>query len=148
MALSRRKARIAALEMLYQLDMADGDIKDITAMQFEEKNLAKDAEGFILRLVNGVWEHKREIDRLIETNAENWSVYRITLIDRNILRLAAFEMVYCPDIPFKVAIDEAIEIGKIYGAEDSGAFINGILDKIGQGLSLKKEEIGSRGTSA
>ena len=144
MALSRRKARIAALEMLYQLDMADGDIKDITAMQFEEKNLAKDAEGFILRLVNGVWEHKREIDRLIETNAENWSVYRITLIDRNILRLAAFEMVYCPDIPFKVAIDEAIEIGKIYGAEDSGAFINGILDKIGQGLSLKKEEIGSR----
>ena len=148
MALSRRKARIAALEMLYQLDMADGDIKDITAMQFEEKNLAKDAEGFILRLVNGVWEHRREIDRLIETNAENWSVYRITLIDRNILRLAAFEMVYCPDIPFKVAIDEAIEIGKIYGAEASGAFINGILDKIGQGLSLKKEEIGSRGTSA
>ena len=144
MALSRRKARIAALEMLYQLDMADGDIKDITAMQFEEKNLAKDAEGFILRLVNGVWEHRREIDRLIETNAENWSVYRITLIDRNILRLAAFEMVYCPDIPFKVAIDEAIGLGKIYGAEDSGAFINGILDKIGQGLSLKKEEIGSR----
>ena len=143
MALSRRKARIAALEMLYQLDMADGDIKDITAMQFEEKNLAKDAEGFILRLVNGVWEHRREIDRLIETNAENWSVYRITLIDRNILRLAAFEMVYCPDIPFKVAIDEAIGLGKIYGAEDSGAFINGILDKIGQGLSLKKEGIGS-----
>lgn len=145
MALSRRKARIAALEMLYQLDMADWDIKGITAMQFEEKNLAKDEKGFILRLVNGVWEHRREIDRLIETNAENWSVYRITLIDRNILRLAAFEMVYCPDIPFKVAIDEAIELGKIYGAEDSGAFINGILDKIGQGLSLKKEEIGSRG---
>lgn len=145
MALSRRKARVAVLEMLYQLDMADGDIKDITAMQFEGKNLAKDKKDFILRLVNGVWGYRREIDRLIETNAENWSVYRITLIDRNILRLAAFEMVYCPDIPFKVAIDEAIELGKIYGAEDSGAFINGILDKIAQGLSLKKEEIGSRG---
>ena len=143
MALSRRRARIAALEMLYQLDMTDGDVKDITAAQFEEKNLEKDARGFILKLVNGVWEHRSEIDRLIETNAENWSVYRITLLDRNILRLAVFEMVYCPDIPFKVAIDEAIEIGKIYGAEDSGAFINGILDKIGQGLSLKKEEIGS-----
>ncbi|MEK6599264.1 MAG: transcription antitermination factor NusB, partial [Deltaproteobacteria bacterium] len=62
MALSRRKARIAALEMLYQLDMADWDIKGITAMQFEEKNLAKDEKGFILRLVNGVWEHRREID--------------------------------------------------------------------------------------
>lgn len=143
MALSRRRARIAALEMLYQLDMTDGDVKDITAAQFEEKNLAKDARGFILRLVNGVWEHRSEIDRLIEANAENWSVYRITLIDRNILRLAIFEMVYCPDIPFKVAIDEAIELGKIYGAEDSGAFINGILDKIAQGLSLEKEEIGS-----
>ncbi|MEK7842235.1 MAG: transcription antitermination factor NusB [Deltaproteobacteria bacterium] len=148
MALSRRKARIAVLEMLYQLDMTDGDVKDITAAQFEEKNLAKDSRGFIVRLVNGVWEHRSEIDRLIEANAENWSVYRITLIDRNILRLAVFEMVYCPDIPFKVAIDEAIELGKIYGAEDSGAFINGILDKIAQGLSLKKEEIGSRGTSA
>ena len=143
MALSRRKARIAALEMLYQLDMADWDIKGITAMQFEGKNLEKDEKDFILRLVNGVWEYRREIDRLIETNAENWSIYRITLIDRNILRLAVFEMVYCPDIPFKVAIDEAIELGKIYGAEDSGAFINGILDKIAQGLSLKKEEIGS-----
>lgn len=143
MALSRRRARIVALEMLYQLDMTDGDVKDITAAQFEEKNLAKDSRGFIVRLVNGVWEHRNEIDKLIETNAENWSVYRITLIDRNILRLAVFEMVYCPDIPFKVAIDEAIELGKIYGAEDSGAFINGILDKIAQGLSLKKEEIGS-----
>lgn len=143
MALSRRRARIVVLEMLYQLDMTDGDVKDITAAQFEEKNLAKDSRGFIVRLVNGVWEHRNEIDKLIETNAENWSVYRITLIDRNILRLAVFEMVYCPDIPFKVAIDEAIELGKIYGAEDSGAFINGILDKIAQGLSLKKEEIGS-----
>lgn len=144
MALSRRKARIAALEILYQLDMADGNIKDITAMQFEGKNLAKDAKGFILRLVNGVWEHRGEIDGLIEVSAENWSVYRIALIDRNILRLAAFEMIYCPDIPFKVAIDEAIELGKMYGAEDSGKFINGILDKMAQGLSFKKEEIDSR----
>jgi transcription antitermination protein NusB len=143
MALSRRRARITVLEMLYQLDMTDGDVKDIAAAQFEEKNLEEDARGFILKLVNGVWEHRSEIDRFIEANAENWSVYRITLIDRNILRLAVFEMVYCPDIPFKVAIDEAIELGKIYGAEDSGAFINGILDKIAQGLSFKKEDIGS-----
>lgn len=144
MALSRRRARIAALEMLYQLDMTGGDVKDIKATQFKEENLQKDVNGFILRLVNGVLEHRSEIDRLIEANAENWSVCRITLIDRNILRLAIFEMVYCHDIPFKVAIDEAIELGKIYGAEDSGAFINGILDKIAQGSSLEKEEIGSK----
>ncbi|MBI5048712.1 MAG: transcription antitermination factor NusB [Deltaproteobacteria bacterium] len=141
MGLSRRKTRMIALETLYQLDIAEGDIDDIITAQAETRKLKEDAKDFILKLVNGVWKHRDEIDRLIEANADNWAIDRITVIDKSILRLASFELLYCNDIPFKVVIDEAIELGKIYGTEDSPAFINGMLDKMARGIALRTEEI-------
>lgn len=141
MKLSRRKARIIALEMLYQLDMADGDIDNIIDAKLDGKNFPQNTKDFILRLVKGFNEHKDEIDRFIKKGAENWSIDRITAVDRNILRLAIFELLYCQDVPFKVIIDEAVELAKLYGAEDSGAFINGVLDKIGKGISSRKQEM-------
>lgn len=141
MKLSRRKARMVALEMLYQFDMADGKMDDIIRAQIKGKDLPNGAKDFIFQLVKGVLGHRDEIDKLIEIRAEHWSLERITVIDRNILRLAIFELLYCEDVPFKVIIDEAVELGKTYGTEDSGAFINGVLDKIGRGISARKEEI-------
>jgi len=77
-----------------------------------------------------VTEHRQEIDRLIEERSENWRLNRMTIIDRNILRIAIFELLCCGDIPPKVTLNEAIDLGKRYGSEESGSFINGILDRI------------------
>jgi len=74
----------------------------------------------------GVCQNLGQIDRLVEDNSENWTLKRMAVVDRNILRLATFELLHCPDIPFKAILNEAIELAKKYGADDSGAFINGI----------------------
>lgn len=78
----------------------------------------------------GVWEHRERIDELIGKAAENWRVDRMTFVDRNILRLGTFEILHSRDIPFAVAINEAVELGKKFGSGESGAFLNGILDRI------------------
>jgi N utilization substance protein B len=80
--------------------------------------------------VQGTFEHKEEIDRVIQAVAQNWNISRMAVVDRNVLRLATYELLHCDDIPPKVAINEAIELGKRYSTQNSGAFINGILDKI------------------
>ncbi len=99
--------------------------------QFQEHFLpGGEGDEFLRRLVLGVLDHREELDQLIEKYSENWRLDRIDLIDRNILRMALFELLYCKDIPPKVTINEAIDLGKRYGSEDSGSFINGILDRI------------------
>jgi N utilization substance protein B len=126
----RRRSREFALQVLYQLDITKQDaIK--TLAQFRNHFFQQEkGDGFEERIVVGVLEHGREIDQLIEQYSENWRLDRISMIDRNILRMAIFELVYCEDIPPKVTLNEAIELGKRYGSEDSGSFINGILDRI------------------
>ena len=104
-------------------------IKALT--QFQEHFLSNgEADEFLKRLVLGVLEHCQELDRLIEQYSENWHLDRINIVERNILRMALFELLYCEEIPPKVTINEAIDLGKRYGSEDSGSFINGILDRI------------------
>ena len=80
--------------------------------------------------MDGVVEHRDELDGVIRGVAQNWEIARMAVIDRNVLRMAAYELLHCPDIPPKVAINEAIELGKRFSTQNSGAFINGILDKI------------------
>ena len=126
----RRRSREFALQVLYQLEISKEDaIRVLT--QFQD-HFSKGAEGdsFVERLVLGVSEHRQEIDHLIEQYSENWRLDRMNIIDRNILRMAAFELLYCEDIPPKVTLNEAIDLGKRYGTDDSGGFINGILDRI------------------
>lgn len=89
-------------------------------------------EVYYTEAVRGVWERLGEIDALIGDAAEHWRVGRMTLVDRNILRLGAYELALGSDIPFAVAINEAVELGKRFGAEESGAFINGILDRVSE----------------
>ncbi len=88
------------------------------------------AEDFFFKLVKGVDENKKRLDAVIEGNSNNWKISRMSCVDRNVLRIAVFEMLFCDDIPSKVSINEAIDVGKKFGTEESGAFINGILDSI------------------
>ncbi len=89
---------------------------------------------FFLELVRGVATSRREIDRVIEQHSSNWKISRMSCVDRNIMRIAVYELFFRDDIPAKVSINEAIDIGKKYGTEESGAFINGILDSIRQAV--------------
>jgi len=126
----RRRAREIALQVLYQLDISPGDIRVALDLHWENFRPSQKTREFCQRLVEGVCRSQEQIDQLVEKNSENWTLKRMAMVDRNILRLATFELLYCPDIPFKVTLNEAIELAKKFGADESGAFINGILDKI------------------
>jgi N utilization substance protein B len=100
---------------------------------------SKNAVPFLLELVNGVIDYRSKIDYIIERFSSNWKIGRMSCVDRNIIRLAVYELLFCNDIPSKVSINEAIDVGKKFGTEESGAFINGILDSIR--IAMEKEEI-------
>ncbi len=126
----RRKSREFALQVLFQLNIAKQE--GVAALNQFRKHFSPNGEEdeFLNSLVLGVLEHCQELDRLIEQYSENWRLDRINIIERNILRIALFELFYCEEIPPKVTINEAIDLGKRYGSEESGSFINGILDRI------------------
>ncbi len=134
----RRRAREFALQVLYQIDVAGYNVDK--AYENCLKNLCplEGVKGFSLEIVKGVAEHKKEIDDLIKKYSEHWVLDRMAVVDKNILRVAIFEIIYCDDLPYKVSIDEAIELAKRYGADDSPSFINGILDNIAR-KSLKNK---------
>lgn len=134
----RRRAREFALQVLYQIDIAG--YRADKAYENCLKNLCphEGVKGFSLELVNGVVEYKKEIDDLIKKYSEHWVLDRMAVVDKNILRVAIFELIYCDDLPYKVSIDEAIELAKRYGADDSPSFINGILDNIARKSLLEK----------
>ncbi len=119
-----------ALEVLYQLDLG-GRVFDEEARQYlRERARRPEVLEFARELVEGCWEQRQGIDKLIDGLALHWDLHRIAAIDRNILRLGAYELLYRDDVPRKVSINEAVELAKRYGGQDSGAFVNGILDKI------------------
>jgi transcription antitermination protein NusB len=126
----RRKARELALMILYELEFRPGEAKAILDTFWQDHLVPQDVRAFTESLVRGTVESGPELDRLIAANAAHWSLARIALVERNILRLAVYELVYRDDIPERVAINEAIELAKLYGSQESGAFVNGILDQI------------------
>ncbi|GMR05145.1 MAG: transcription antitermination factor NusB [Thermodesulfobacteriota bacterium] len=130
---SRHRSREKALHLLYRLDISEGETTGGTAPLEEEDYGAA--------LAAGVTAHGAEIDKLIEDFCENWSVDRMAVVDRNILRLAVFELLYRREVPYKVVIDEAVELANRYCSEDSGAFINGVLDRIFKDFITKKKPL-------
>ncbi|MEE2959977.1 MAG: transcription antitermination factor NusB [Myxococcota bacterium] len=142
----RRKGRECALQALYQLDIqgglgaedsAENDLQgSMQAFWGSFESVSLDVQRFAERLVVGVHEHINELDTLLNNVADNWCVDRMSHIDRNLLRLATYEILHCVDVPRAASINEAIEIGKRFGNENSARFVNGILDKIG----LDREE--------
>ena len=141
---SRRRAREFALQALYQVDLSD--VTAAAALNHLWSGLV-DGEGlegvrpaeseeieFANRLAIGVEQKKEQIDALLEEASANWRIPRMPVVDRNILRLAAFELMECHDIPATVSINEAVELAKSYGTAESRAFVNGIVDRVARTL--------------
>jgi transcription antitermination factor NusB len=128
----RTRSRELALQFLYQVDLLGPEkVNDLTSF-LQEQAEGGDAETtrYARLLVEGTLDATPELDAEIQLVAQNWQVDRMAVIDRNVLRMAAFEILHCDEIPPKVAINEGIELGKRFSTQNSGAFINGILDKI------------------
>ncbi len=128
----RRQARERALQALYQMDAVGGGPDEALLLLLESADEREDASilHYAEVLVRGVTEHRRAIDDIVQSHSANWRLERMARVDRNVLRMATFELLHRPDVPRKVVINEAIEIAKRFGTEESGAFINGLLDKV------------------
>lgn len=127
----RTKAREYALQILYQMEIRkEGCEGLIESFMERETGDEKSVMEFTRQLVKGTAENMKEIDAVITKYATNWQIDRMAVIDRNILRMAAFEILYLDDIPPKVSINEAVDMAKKYGDKDSGKFVNGLLDRI------------------
>jgi len=128
-ALTRHSARELVLQVLFQLDFhgtTEGWLEEFWAQQRPSKSVRE----FANQIVSGVQAQQEELDRLIEHSSENWSLDRMPIVDRNILRQAIYELVWIPDIPAKVTVDEALQLAKSFADDDAKRFVNGILDKI------------------
>ena len=126
----RRQGREAALQALYLFDACGWALDDIPETAWSELKMEPKIRAFAWHLAEGVIDEIDRIDALIVKTAQNWEMKRMATVDRNILRLAAFELLYDLDTPVRVAINEALEIVKAYSTDESYRFVNGILDKI------------------
>jgi N utilization substance protein B len=137
---ARRTARERALQALYQLEMTQGSTPDAAleaawnAGSDEEGKPDPEARTFAQELVEGVWSTLADIDALLQEHSHNWRLDRMSRIDRNVLRIAVYELKFRQDIPRKVTLNEAVELGKRFGTEESSAFINGLLDRVAVAL--------------
>ena len=136
---NRRRSRELAMQALFYVDMRQNNSKEMLDLYLQSFKPAKKILPFFLELVNGVIREGDQIDTMIERFSSNWKMSRMSCVDRNIMRIAVYEMLYRGDIPLKVSINEAIDVAKKFGTEESGAFINGILDSVR--LVLEEEEI-------
>ena len=127
---TRRQAREIAMQALFNMDMRSNVSVEMLEHFCGNFCPSKKTQPFFLKLVNGVLGAKDELDTLIERFSKNWDLNRMSGVDRNVMRIAVFELLYCDDIPPKVSINEAVDVGKKFGSEESGAFINGIMDSI------------------
>jgi transcription antitermination protein NusB len=129
---ARTTARESALQMLFAIDSTGGDLEDIVRDYWRETPGDAEGRAFADALVRGVVHALAELDELISAASANWRVERMPRVDRNVLRVGAYELSRCPDVPRPVAIDEAVELAKRFGTEESGSFVNGVLDRIAE----------------
>lgn len=126
----RRKARVIALQVLYEVDSVGHDVEAALAHLLAEGRLPEENAAFARELVSGVIQNKEKIDQHIKNFAPAWPVEQIPLVDRNILRLAIFEILLDNNVPVKVAINEAVELAKMFGSDNSPKFVNGVLGSV------------------
>ena len=132
----RRKARAVALQTLYEVDTAHHDWNAVLARHLEEHHLPPQTSDFVRHLVSDVLEHRAKLDTIIGEIAPQWPSDQMAVINRNILRMAIYEMLMDPEVPVKVAINEAVELAKTFGSESSRRFINGALGTLAARRSL------------
>ncbi|HEA47264.1 MAG TPA: transcription antitermination factor NusB [bacterium] len=126
----RRRARELALQILFQLDSGQENLEEVLETFWALHRHPGEIKEFANRIVNGTRKNLKAIDQKIARYAEHWEIKRMPTVDRNILRLAAYELLYCPDIPIKVSLNEAVELAKKFSTEKSGQFVNALLDRI------------------
>ncbi|MBC8176431.1 MAG: transcription antitermination factor NusB [Desulfobacteraceae bacterium] len=126
----RRRARELTIQVLFHLEFSPDDPSEVFDLICENFDARKSIRDFSKKLVLGVCEKKKTLDKVISGASKNWRIKRMARLDKSILRLAAYEIMFIEDIPPKVSLDEAVEIGKKFGGEDSGRYINGVLDNI------------------
>ena len=133
----RRKAREYALQGLYIFEVSKSPLIELTSLDWVEDEVPEDIQKFTVSLITNTIENITEIDKVIQKHSKNWKFERLSYVDKSILRLSISEMMYMADIPYAVTINEGIELGKIFGGENSGQFINGILDAVNREYSKK-----------
>jgi N utilization substance protein B len=126
----RRKARVIALKALYELDSVGHEPGQILSRLLEENPVPPDVAGFVQELVSGVLDHREQIDEVIRQKAPAWPLEQVAVIDRNILRLAIYEILIDNRVPVRAAINEAVELAKSFGGESSPKFVNGVLGSV------------------
>jgi transcription antitermination protein NusB len=141
----RSRAREVALQLLFQHDLNPNLPRPAVERFAHDRLNDPDLRGFALALYDGVLAHGAEVDRRVGECAENWRLPRMPALDRNVLRLGAFELLYAADTPASVAINEAIELARRFGSADSPAFVNGVLDRLAR---MRSEECGTRNEAA
>ena len=130
MTTARRKARTIALQALYEVDSAARPAETVVARLIAGSSLSEANIAFVRELVEGTIRNREEIDRKVRKFAPAWPVEQIAMIDRNILRLAIFEILFDNKVPVKVAVSEAVELAKTFGSESSAKFVNGVLGSV------------------
>lgn len=146
--MKRRLAREIAVQSMYQMEMNEVDANEAVTMLLTEAMEENESEvelsdvdatrAFVLELVNGTWSRKDAIDALLEDYLKGWQISRLSKVDRQVLRLATYEMIFRDDVPGKVAVNEAIELSKHFGTAESGKFVNGVLGKMIQDVDRLK----------
>ncbi len=142
----QRKAREGALQVLFEVDLVGHDVQDVRARQFDQMLLAEGFREFAERLVDGVLAHRDNLDALIAKTAPAWPIDQLPRVDLNILRLALCELLYSADVPVGAVINEAVELAKRYGSENSGKFINGTLGTVAARINGGEIVRGDRAT--
>lgn len=135
--MSRRLARETALQVLFQRDLAKESLitTEIVGRWAAEFEVPEASMAFAQELVDGTIAHQDQIDQTIASLAQDWTLSRMANVDRNVMRLATYEILFCPDIPGRVSLNEAIELAKRFGGEESAKFVNGILDRVVANIS-------------
>src|SRR4030042_1979991 len=129
---ARRKARVIALQALYEVDAVRHDVDRALAHLLAEGKLSEENTAFARGLVSGVLQNKKRIDQHIKSFAPAWPVEQLPVVDRNILRLAIFEILLDNSVPVKVAINEAVDLAKMFGSDNSSKFVNGVLGSVSE----------------
>ena len=140
----RTRARELALQALYQLDLRGAEVLDDLGRLLSGDDVEAEVRRFARTLIDGCWAHREQLDERISRVAENWEIGRMAVVDRNVLRLASFELLFLDDVPPKVSINEAIDMAKRYSTADSGGFVNGILDRIRSQIEDEKQGSGEQ----
>jgi len=141
----RTKARSIALQALFEIDLVNHPLGDCLKYRLEESSLDARLSGFVQSIVQGVWSINQQLDKFIAEHAPEWPLNQVATIDRNILRIALWEFAVSGDTPIKVAINEAVELAKVFGSDSSPRFINGVLGSLATSQNEIKQALKNLG---